>query len=349
VKAITLGLLSLLLPFIAAAQTAADLDAQGDAAKAQKNFTAAQADYTQALAANPKDLRALIARGTVRAKLGDNTGAIADDTAALALDPKNVVAFTNRGNARAAAHDFPGAIADYNRALALDPQHAAALLNRGNVENEQRNYRAALADYNAVLTPHPNDLLALYNRAGARCVTGDYAGAEADYSRVLAAQPGDVRALLNRAIARMAQRDWSGARLDLEGCIAQLPVEKQIYPRLYLWIVAMKEGREPEATRDIKAYHEQIAHAPWMPSSRNVAFLAGDMTESQLTAPSMTFPDMKNHEAKANFFAAMRHEATPDPVGARARFEKCSALGDPKLHEVILAREELKQMGAHAE
>jgi tetratricopeptide (TPR) repeat protein len=349
VNRLALGLASLLLPSVALAQTSADLDAQGDAKKAQRDFAGAQADYTQALAANPKDVRACIARGTVCAKLGDNAGAIADDTAALALDPKNAIALSNRGNARAAARDFSGAVSDYTQALALDPGHVAAYLNRANVEAMQRNYAAALPDYNAALALDPKNALALYDRAGARRAVGHYADAAADYSQVLLQNPSDVRARLNRAVVRMAQRKWNAAAPDLQECLKTLPPAQQIYPRLYLWVVGVKEGREPQATRDIKDYREQIRHLPWTPSSQFATFLAGDMQDWQLTAHvvSPTFPDAKNHEAKANFFAAMRREASHDPVDARTLFEKCINLGDPKLHEVILAREELKQMGPH--
>ena len=346
---LTLGLVGLLLPSIAAAQTGTDLDAQGDAAKAQKNFPAAQTAYTQALATNPQDLRAYISRGSVRAKLGDNSGAIADDTAALALDPRNVVAFTNRGNARAAAHDFPGAIADYNHALTLDPKHAAAYLNRGNVENEQKNYPAALADYNQALALHPNDLLALYNRAGARRATGDYPGALADYSQVLAAQPADVRARINRAVLRMAQRDWTGASADLQKCLAQLPPDRQIYPRLYLWVVGVKQGNAARATQDLQQHlaRTSAAYAATWPGQLE-RLCAGQMREPQLMLSAKDQPKKGTScFAQACYFAAIRRMADHNPDGPAKLFQKSMKEGDPKMHETILAREELKQMGAH--
>ena len=55
---------------------------------------------------------------------GDLDQAIADYTQAIALDPKYAVAYNNRGIAYCDKGDLDQAIADYTQAIALDPKYA---------------------------------------------------------------------------------------------------------------------------------------------------------------------------------------------------------------------------------
>jgi tetratricopeptide (TPR) repeat protein len=350
VNRLALVLLGLLAPAIGVAQTSVDQYAQVVATKTRQANEAALAADSQALAKNPHDVEALIRRGSVRSKLGDYAGAIADDTAALALDPKNVVALTNRANARAFEHDFKAAKDDYARALALDPGHVAAFLNRGNVEAMEQNYPAALEDYNAALALDPKNARALYDRAGARRAVGRYADAGADYSQVLLQDPGDVRARLNRAVVRMAQRKWGDATGDLQECLKTLPPERQIYPRLYLWVVGVKQGAGAQATQDLQAHRQQLApaYATTWPAQLE-SFCAGQLPEPKLLLDAITAQTKKNKGqfAQACYFAGIRREMTHTPDADRL-FQKSVKDGNPRLHEFILAREELKNSGAQS-
>lgn len=314
---------------------------------APADLRASVASETRALAKNPHDAHAYIRRGTARGKLGDHAGAILDDSAALALDPKNAVALINRANACAAQRDFRGALADYNQAIALDPRHASAFLNRGNVENEQRNYVAAIADYDAALALESNNALALYNRAGAERASGNDAAALDDYSRVIGLQPKDARALINRAVLRMAQRDWTGAQDDLHRSLWVVSKEHQVYPRLYLWVAATKSGDAAKATQDLRDY---LAHLPpaiaatW--PAQIAQFCVGDGQDAVAFAAdgaSRQAHQNKGQLAQADYFCGLKRELANDPDRALELYRKAALDGDPKLHEVILAREELKK------
>jgi tetratricopeptide (TPR) repeat protein len=91
---------------------------RGDAFYAKKNWEAARADYTQA----------------------------------VALDPKNALAWESKANTESVIGLFDDAIADYDRALRIDPQHARAYLNRGITYSNHDGFRAeAIADFQKVL------------------------------------------------------------------------------------------------------------------------------------------------------------------------------------------------------
>jgi len=336
VSRFTFGLLALLA-----------LTVETRAASATADWRATVARETRAIEKNPRDAHAYLRRGTAREKLGDHAGAILDDSAALRLDPKSAVALTNRANARAAQRDFPGALADYNQAIALDPRHASAFLNRGNIEAEQRNYTAAIADYDAALAVESNNALALYNRAGAERAAGNDEAASDDYSRVIGLQPKDARALINRAVLRMARRDWSAAQDDLHRCLWLVSKDHQLYPRLYLWIAATKAGEGARVTRELRDYlaHLSPAVAATWPA-RVASFCVGDGEDAvdfAADGANRQARENKGQLAQADYFCGLKRELAGDPDRALELYRKAALDGDPKMHEVILAREELKK------
>jgi lipoprotein NlpI len=248
-------------------------------------------------------------------------------------------ALTNRANAKAAQGDLDGAAADYTRALALDPRHASALLNRGAVRQRKGDFRAALADYEAALALDPQNAAALYDRAGARRAAGDLDGARADYARVLARDAADVRARINRAVVALAQRDWMAAEVDLWQCLRLLPEEKQIYPRIYLWVAAMRRGEAARAARELGLAldHAPARYAGTWPG-RIEGFLAGRMSEARFHAYAAAFEAARprGQRGQADYYIGLKRLAAGDAAGAAPCFANAAA-GDRALHETVLA------------
>lgn len=91
-------------------------------------------------------------RGVELKRKGNLDAAIADYSGAIALNPKDMFSFNNRGNVRRDKGDLQGAIADYTEAIRLDPDYVAAYVNRGRVYEGQDNLERARADFTAVLT-----------------------------------------------------------------------------------------------------------------------------------------------------------------------------------------------------
>ena len=74
----------------------------------------------------------LVVRGDVYLARGDRDNAIADYTQAIATDPKLVSAYINRGVAYLGKSSWDPAIADFTTVISLDPKtHVMAYLNRG--------------------------------------------------------------------------------------------------------------------------------------------------------------------------------------------------------------------------
>jgi len=87
-----------------------------------------------------------VTRGNVRTRTGDFNGAIADYTLALAAEPRNAVALNHRGVARAMNKDTTGALADFTEAIEAGPGYAMAYFNRALVRMDLGQLTDALAD-----------------------------------------------------------------------------------------------------------------------------------------------------------------------------------------------------------
>ena len=83
--------------------------------------------------------REWLSQANAKYEAGDLDGAIADYSRALALDPKNSTIYNNRGLAILDKCNFAGALANFNHALALDPNDAKIYNNRALTETRQCN------------------------------------------------------------------------------------------------------------------------------------------------------------------------------------------------------------------
>ena len=70
-------------------------------------------------------------RGHAKEESGDWEGAIADFTAAIALDPRHADADVSRGLLKAGMGDRQGASKDFDQAIAIHPNDGKAYWNRG--------------------------------------------------------------------------------------------------------------------------------------------------------------------------------------------------------------------------
>ncbi len=157
----------------------------GNAKFNQKDYTGAIADYTQAIALDPKFAPAYNNRGIAKRQLQDYTGAIADYTQAIELDPKLALAYNNRGLAKRYLKDDTGAIADYTQAIEIDSNYAQAYHNRGAAKARLKDYTGAMADYTQAIALNPNYALAYYNLCCTYSLKGETAEAIKHLRRAL--------------------------------------------------------------------------------------------------------------------------------------------------------------------
>ena len=124
---------------------------RGGAYALKGNNDRAIADYGEAIALEPNEAAAYVARGNAFEELIDRDQAIQDYTRAISLDPADPVAFHDRGNAYFLRGDMADAIKDLKEALRLDPkdQWAATTL-----ENAQLRALSCPCQPNTALPKH---------------------------------------------------------------------------------------------------------------------------------------------------------------------------------------------------
>ncbi len=161
-------------------------------------------------------------RSALLADRRDLPGALADAEAALRLDPTSLVALLQRGEIRHRMGDDPGALADYNEVIARMPTVGGAYLLRAAVHARNNRHALALADANqavALLPTAPNPLLMrgyVLHRAGRLPA----AIADLDQAVTIAPTRADIRnerglAHVRAGNRRLALADFAeAARLD---------------------------------------------------------------------------------------------------------------------------------------
>ena len=99
-------------------------------------------------------------RGNAYAKKDDLERAIADYTQAIAINPKNYNPYNNRGITYARKYDLDRAIADYDKAIGLNPKRAMTYLVRGFAYAKKGDKDKAIADFRRTLEMNPSDEMA---------------------------------------------------------------------------------------------------------------------------------------------------------------------------------------------
>jgi tetratricopeptide (TPR) repeat protein len=146
----------------------------------------------------------------------ENDRAIADYTMAIALDPKYALAYYNRGNIYLHKSDYDRAIADYTKAIEIDPKDAAFYYNRGNMYGDKGDNDRAIADYTKAIEIDPKYENTYNNRGDAYANKGDYDRAIADYTKDLEINPDDFPEVTYCARARAYEKkgDMQHAKAD---------------------------------------------------------------------------------------------------------------------------------------
>lgn len=235
IAAVRLALFLLLPPMIAGCGTAFRGE-QGRGALERGDYDSAIADFSEAIAADPKDADAYRDRGLAYSRKGDFDRAIDDETDSVLLDQKDAVAYDNRGFAYFNKRDYEQAIVNYSQAISVDPEYESAYWNRGLAYSVIGNYDGMIADFTQVLAlnafgsnlaigrsanPGSNEsrVKAYDNRGVAYALKGDYGRALADLNRAAGLDATDAQAHLGRGLVHYLKGERDQAIADFSEAI----------------------------------------------------------------------------------------------------------------------------------
>jgi tetratricopeptide (TPR) repeat protein/S1-C subfamily serine protease len=193
-----------------------------------QEFPRSLADYSQAIAINPKDAQAHNNRGMLKANnLNDIKGALADYNEAISIDPRDSEAYNNRAVLkRNKLNDIKGALDDYNQAISISPKSAHFYYNRANLKKDKLgDNKGSLTDYNQAISINPNYVKAYTNRGVLKANRlNDIQGALADYKQAIYINPKAIQAYGARASLKAEKlNDLSGALADYNQIILIAP------------------------------------------------------------------------------------------------------------------------------
>ncbi|MFZ1988533.1 MAG: tetratricopeptide repeat protein [Alphaproteobacteria bacterium] len=195
------------------------------------------ADFTKAIALNPKFINAYYDRGLVYISKGDYDRAIADLNQAIGLDPNDAISYSNRGAAYSGKGDYDRAIADLNQAIALNPNYAETYNNRGNAYAHKQECDRAIPDYTKAIALNSNFAGAYNNRGRAYYDKGDYDRAIADLNQAIVLDPKLATAYYNRGVTYGHKGDYGHAIADYNQAIALAPNDARTYDS-EAWLLA---------------------------------------------------------------------------------------------------------------
>jgi tetratricopeptide (TPR) repeat protein len=156
--------------------------------------------WDDVLAKQPGAAFAWDMRGCAKNDLGQYTAAVADFDQAIRIAPAQPGPYLNRGFAKYRLDDLDGAIDDYAEALRLRPSDYLALNNRGLARMRKGEVRAALADFDLAVRASAGRLqahLVFNNRSSARIRLGEFGAALADAREALRSKPNFAQAVAN--------------------------------------------------------------------------------------------------------------------------------------------------------
>jgi tetratricopeptide (TPR) repeat protein len=143
-------------------------------------------DFDRAIALNPKNVHALINRGSAKTHQGHWDEAIKDYEQVIQLQPTNATVFNNLGWAKFQEGDFDGAIAAATAAIQINSTNAYGYGTRGWARYGKGDAAGALTDCKtAIILNGTNVFLTAYDQGLIDFINSDFAQATASWQKVV--------------------------------------------------------------------------------------------------------------------------------------------------------------------
>ena len=220
------------------------------------NYRPTAQEVQASMATTPTTAAGFVERGARLLGLMRFDDSIADFTQAIALDPKNVLALAGRGMAHVGKRDYAAATRDLDAAGAIDPKNLLVLQARAVMASQRGDYTAAIAAYDAALAVSPNDTLSIGNRAEAEYYARQFDAALRDTAAALKGNPKWVEMHLIRMNILKSQGKTDEALAEAAALAA---FRDSAYPQVAAANAYSALGKTTEA---MQAYDRALAIKP---------------------------------------------------------------------------------------
>jgi len=279
-------------------------------------------EWTNAIAADPKQANGYYNRGTIWAQKKNYNSAIADYNRAIEIDPKWLRYFIMRGNAYGSKGDHASAIADYSEAIRINPKDDTGYFNRALQYQAQRKFDSAFADFNKAIELDPKDAKYLYFRAGAKAETGDLNGAIEDYNEAGRLKPKAWDVRNGRGLIYLKKGDADLALTDFSSAIELQPTA--LPPRNNRGNIWLQKGELDKAQADFDEVIRASPNGPLALSRRCFLFAQKRDYDAALKDCNAAIAAVSDFQL-AYAYRGLVFEEKGETERARADFEKASS------------------------
>lgn len=177
-----------------------------------------------------KYFRALLYRGLIFNRFGDNKSAIVDFNSVISINPDYDSVYLHKGLAEIGLGNYDQAIADIDNYLLIgktDYSYAYALRSFANIGRDR--YAEAIKDANLALDIDSNNTFALQMKGYAKILLGDLNGGILDLSHIILNNPNEQDAYKLRAMGLTQQNKLKEAIQDYTSYINLNPDNSEAY------------------------------------------------------------------------------------------------------------------------
>jgi len=196
---------------------------QGQQYLKQKEWKAAIAEFSKAIAKSPEQSEGYLGLGSAYEGLNQWDQAIEQYGLVIAKNSKNVAAYLGRARAWSKKKELVKSLEDLESAVAIDVPGGGACFYRGMLFQIQREWAKAERDYSTVIKHRPNFPTAFTQRAYVRIQKGELAKAISDYDSAIRIDPNDPETFIGRGLTYKHQKQFAKALADYDRALALDP------------------------------------------------------------------------------------------------------------------------------
>lgn len=221
---------------------------QGQIAVTKGDFQGAIGAFTRAVAIDPKFVPALYDRAVARAALKDLKGSNADIQAVLAADPKNVMAMIRSAELSMQTGQDQNALALLKRAVATEPNNSTTSLALASFYVARHRMKDASDTVGSFLKRAPNDVNAQIMQSEIQLSTGQTDAALSTIRSLSIAHPGTVQLHLLLGAAYAAKKDAKDAIAAYKRAVELAPTYTAARQALVRYALAVNRGDDALAS-----------------------------------------------------------------------------------------------------
>lgn len=196
----------------------------------QKQFAPAMTDVSKALKLQPDEPRYYYARGALYYELAEYRRAVADFSKAIELKPTNG-SYHARGLSHVELRQHEHAVEDFSKALAFAPNHAGYAFLRGQCYYKLKQYTQAIADFSAAIAIDPINAGYYHERGRSYHALQDYDRAIADFYEAIELEPDNAVFYSSRGESYCQRSDYALSISDQSRAIELAPKKPAYYYR----------------------------------------------------------------------------------------------------------------------